>query len=93
MTVTVDEVEALCEAARRYGVEELWIGDVHIRFSAAAPTSADKKGNDEPLVSPVAKHEKTLCGCGHDLLTEHAEVGCLHGCPEELCVPDEEIDR
>ena len=26
-----------------------------------------------------------ICACGHDIAVEHAESGCLRGCPLEKC--------
>jgi hypothetical protein len=38
---------------------------------------------DIPLESQETDQAK--CDCGHDLVIEHSEVGCLHGCSERLC--------
>jgi hypothetical protein len=43
---------------------------------------------DTQVVTPppvLDKPESTLCACGHDLLTEHNDAGCLFGCPASVC--------
>ncbi len=43
----------------------------------------------ESVGEALGKLPINLCPCGHDIDTEHSEVGCLHGCADSLCNAEE----
>jgi hypothetical protein len=56
---------------------------IELHPSAFAPVT---ERVPEDASSKIAfRTEEHLCACGHDLLTEHNESGCLHGCSAGLC--------
>jgi len=43
--------------------------------------------------TPIAGEAEEACTCGHPLLTEHGETGCLHGCAIDSCARPGEITQ
>ena len=71
--MTLSEVDSLIAMAREHGVKRMRLGECDFEFFALDEASALESDGLE------------LCPCGHHLVTEHNEVGCLRGCSHELC--------
>jgi len=58
-----------------------------------APAAAQTQTIPAPTIKEMLVGvQGELCGCGHDLDTEHTDAGCLHGCAGELCSPQDDTE-
>ncbi len=83
--MTLAELKGLVEFMREFRIQRLkYEGvEVDLREGGAAPAqvgTAEKSSEEAP------------CPCGHALMYEHNEQGCLHGCSVALCISAESLE-
>ena len=42
---------------------------------------------EDGTVAELQGDSSKVCACGHGIMTEHNEHGCLHGCSVDICAP------
>jgi hypothetical protein len=87
----ITELDKVVDFMRRRCVTRLRLFNNEIelaQYPVAEPTATVEASQESApmLTSP----EPSLCKCGHDLDTEHNQLGCLFGCSEVLCRSEEE---
>ena len=83
MSIELAELEKLLALMVRFKVEHLETEDAEIKMHPAA-------FNELAKPEPVEPGVRDICRCGHRLVVEHNEAGCLYGCALEVCAPPEE---
>lgn len=98
-TINLEDLGRLADLMADRYITRLKTGSIEIEMSPDAWRSqsspVEPQGPATPM--PTVKDllvgvQGELCGCGHDLDTEHTEAGCLHGCADELCSPQDDTE-
>lgn len=88
-----DDLRSVLELMREFRVRSLTRGDLSIELHETAffvvPTDT---GEGADKRAPSFMEPESTCSCGHALVTEHNEHGCLHGCSMGACVPKQDDD-
>jgi hypothetical protein len=77
------DLSDLLSVVQRFGVRRFRLDDLEVEFAPEPQKFYD-------IASAVsAATESETCACGHHLVTEHSEHGCLRGCDLAVCAPSE----
>ena len=82
------ELDKVVDFMRRRRVIRLRLFNSEIELESIAETNTVESSQEPEAV--LATPEPNICRCGHDLDTEHNELGCLFGCSEVLCRSEED---
>ena len=96
---TVKLALMLAEEMSKRRITRFKVADVEIEMSPDAWKEETIQAAPQPQATPVPTVKEMLvgvqgelCDCGHDLDTEHTDAGCLHGCADELCSPQDDTE-
>ena len=85
----IAELDKVVDFMRRRRVTRLRLFNSEIELEPIAELTTAAEPSQEPVAGLTAP-EPSICRCGHDLDTEHNELGCLFGCSEVLCRSEEQ---
>jgi phosphoribosylformimino-5-aminoimidazole carboxamide ribonucleotide (ProFAR) isomerase len=77
---TLDE---LCDTMARRHLQSLRIDGIELVMDPSGWRSDPEAISPDELAEQLAEN----CPCGHALMTDHNEHGCLHGCAIDVCAP------
>jgi hypothetical protein len=90
MTDRINELEKLVDFMERRQIARMRVSDIEIARAEPVTTGIEAAAQEQESVQTLKIQEPSLCKCGHDLDTEHNQLGCLFGCSEVLCRSEED---
>jgi hypothetical protein len=77
-------LEQLIDIMSANHLRRLHLGGIDLEMDASGFERPEAPG--EGTTGEVVDDAK-VCTCGHGIMTEHSEHGCLHGCSIDICAP------
>lgn len=81
------ELEPLLVLLRSHGIARYEADGISVEFHAEQQSTRTGFMQDMLKSAPAAAQppDDETCTCGHKILTDHNEQGCLHGCEIDTC--------
>ena len=75
------EIRSLAEVMAQFHLRRLKEHDFDLEMDPSGFVARDAE------VGEPEEDKLDVCTCGHVIVTDHNEHGCLHGCSIEVCAP------
>jgi hypothetical protein len=85
MAATEMSLRDLVDLMASHKLRRLKLQEIEIEMDPAGFTVAAEV--EAGTTATLEDDKGQVCACGHGIMSEHNEHGCLHGCSIEVCAP------